>query len=61
MFLMIVLNLADGLCCAWLIYPIVNWCSCLEIGTGSIDWAQLSTFHMKTETESALRNVVCFK
>jgi hypothetical protein len=29
-----------------------------EIGTGYIDWAQLSRFHLKTETESSLRNVV---
>jgi hypothetical protein len=33
----------------------------LEIGTGSIDWAQLIRFHLKTETESNLRNVVGFK
>jgi hypothetical protein len=29
-----------------------------EIGTSSIDWAQLSRFYLKTETESSLRNVV---
>jgi hypothetical protein len=29
-----------------------------EIGTSSIDWAQLSTFYVKTERESSLRNVV---
>jgi hypothetical protein len=29
-----------------------------SLGTSSIDWAQLSRFHMKTETESSLRNVV---
>jgi hypothetical protein len=29
-----------------------------EIGTNSIDWAQLSRFYLKTETESSLRNVV---
>jgi hypothetical protein len=29
-----------------------------EIGTSSIDWAQLSKFHLKTETESNLRSVV---
>jgi hypothetical protein len=47
-----VLALADGLCCAWLVYP--NWCwySCPEIQTSSIDWAQLSMFQLKTETES---------
>jgi hypothetical protein len=27
----------------------------------SIDWAQPSGFHLNTETESSLRNVVCFK
>jgi hypothetical protein len=26
-----------------------------------IDWLQLSRFHLKTETESSLRNVLCFK
>jgi hypothetical protein len=30
----------------------------LFIGTSSIDWAQLSRFYLKTETESSLRNVV---
>jgi hypothetical protein len=28
-----------------------------ETGTCSIDWANLSRFHLKTETESALHNV----
>jgi hypothetical protein len=28
-----------------------------EIGTSSIDWAQLSRFHLKMETESSLQNV----
>jgi hypothetical protein len=28
------------------------------IGTSSIDWAQLSRFYLKTETDSSLRNVV---
>jgi hypothetical protein len=32
-----------------------------EIGTSSIDWAQLSRFYLKTETECSLRNVVCWK
>jgi hypothetical protein len=32
-----------------------------EIGTSSIDWAQLSRFYLKTETESSLRNVVFCK
>jgi hypothetical protein len=31
------------------------------IGTSSIDWAQLSRFHLKMERESSLRNVMCFK
>jgi hypothetical protein len=29
-----------------------------EIGTSSIDCAQLSEFYLKTETESSLRNIV---
>jgi hypothetical protein len=29
--------------------------------TSSIDWAQLSRFYLKTETESSLRNVVFSK
>jgi hypothetical protein len=33
----------------------------LEIGTNSIDWAQLSRFYLKAETESSLRNVVYWK
>jgi hypothetical protein len=44
--------------CAWFIYPILCWCWCLKIATSSINWAQLSRFHMKTETESSLQNVV---
>jgi hypothetical protein len=28
------------------------------IGTSSIDWAQLSRFYLKTQTEYSLRNVV---
>jgi hypothetical protein len=28
-----------------------------ETGNRSIDWAQLSRFYLKTETESSLRNV----
>jgi hypothetical protein len=39
-----VLALADGLCYAWLVYPILHWCRCLEIGTRSTDWVQLSKF-----------------
>jgi hypothetical protein len=34
----------------WYMYP--------EIGTTSINCAQLSRFYLKTETESSLRNVV---
>jgi hypothetical protein len=33
------------------------WCKCPDIGISSIDWTQLSRFHLKTETESSLRNV----
>jgi hypothetical protein len=29
-----------------------------EIVTSSIDWAQMSRFYLKTDTESSLRNVV---
>jgi hypothetical protein len=32
-----------------------------EIWTSSIEWAQLSRFHLKTETESSPRNIVSFK
>jgi hypothetical protein len=31
---------------------------CPQIGTSTIDWAQLSRFYLKTETESSLQNVV---
>jgi hypothetical protein len=31
-----------------------------EIGTNSIDWAQLIRFYLKTEAESRLRNVVSY-
>jgi hypothetical protein len=60
-FLMFNLTLTDGLCCAWFIYPILCWCWCPEIGTSSIDKAQLSRFHLKMETESSCRNAVCFQ
>jgi hypothetical protein len=30
-------------------------------GTSSVDWAQMSRFYLKTETESSLRNVVFWK
>jgi hypothetical protein len=38
----------------------LSWCwyTCPEIGTSSIDWAHQNRFHLKTETESSLRNVV---
>jgi hypothetical protein len=49
-----VLTLADGLCCAWFIYT-------LSYVDSSIDWAQFSRFHLKTEIESSLRNVVLNK
>jgi hypothetical protein len=58
MFLMFALILADGLRCAWFI-PILRWCWCPEMGTSSIDLAQLSRFYLKTETESSFRNAVC--
>jgi hypothetical protein len=41
----------------WILSP----SSALEIGTSSIDCAQLSKFYLKAETESNHRNVVCFK
>jgi hypothetical protein len=55
-----ILTLADGLCHAWFIYPILCCCWCLEIGTSSTDWAQLSRFHLQTDrqTESRLQTVV---
>jgi hypothetical protein len=31
---------------------------CPEIGTSSIEWARLSRFYLKRETEYSLRNVV---
>jgi hypothetical protein len=46
--------------CLLYIYPILYWCWCPETGTSSIDWAELSRFHLKTEIESSLRNVVVF-
>jgi hypothetical protein len=54
------LTLADGVCCAWFIFLFLSCCCWPEIGTSSIDWAQLSRCHLKTETESSLRNVVNF-
>jgi hypothetical protein len=38
--------------------PFWSWHRCPGIGTSSVDWAQLSRFYLKTETESSLRNVV---
>jgi hypothetical protein len=36
------------------------WCRfrCPEKGDSSTDWTQLSRFHLKTETESKIRNVL---
>jgi hypothetical protein len=53
-----VLALADSLRCAWFIYPIWCWYRCPEIGTRSIDGAQLNRFYLKTKTKSSIRNVV---
>jgi hypothetical protein len=40
------LALADGLCCAWLVYPIVVLVQVSgDIWTSSIDLAQMSSFH----------------
>jgi hypothetical protein len=39
---MFVLTPTDGLCCVRFVYHVLCWLWCLEIGTGSIDWAQLS-------------------
>jgi hypothetical protein len=50
---MFALTLADGLCPAWFIYPV------LALVPG--DRAQISTFHLKTEAESSLRNVLLNK
>jgi hypothetical protein len=38
-----------------------DWILSPEIGTSSIDWGQLTKFHLKMETESSLRNVVFLK
>jgi hypothetical protein len=57
-FFCFILTLANGLCCAWFVYPILCWSRCSEIGTGSIDWAKLSRIYLKTETESGFRNLV---
>jgi hypothetical protein len=34
---------------------------CPEIGSSCVDWEQLSRSHLKTETDSGLRIVVCFE
>jgi hypothetical protein len=46
--------------CAVLGFYTPSWCwyRCPEIGTRSIDWAQLSRFYLKTEIQSSFRNVV---
>jgi hypothetical protein len=41
-FEMFVLTPADGFCCVWFIYPALCWFWFPEIGTGSIDWGQVS-------------------
>jgi hypothetical protein len=56
-FLMFVLTLANGLCCAWYVYPILCCCRWMEIGTSCINWVQFSRSHLKTETESSFQNV----
>jgi hypothetical protein len=40
-----------------------SWCwyGCPEIGIIFVDWAQLSSFYLKTETESSLWKVVFWK
>jgi hypothetical protein len=52
MFLMFVLTLADGLCCACFIYPILCRCWCPEIVTSPIAWVQLSRFHLSWRLNS---------
>jgi hypothetical protein len=59
--LMFVLTLADGLCCDWFLHRILCWCRCPEVWASSIEWAQLSRFHLKTESESNLWNTVLNK
>jgi hypothetical protein len=60
-FVMFVFTPADSLCCVWFICPALCWFQCSEIGTSSIDWAQLSKFYLKTETEPSVRNDVFWK
>jgi hypothetical protein len=52
-----VLTLADGSCCAWIVYPIRCWYRCPEMRISSVYWTQLSRFYLKKETESSLRKV----
>jgi hypothetical protein len=51
-FLMFVLTFTDfdGL-------GLYTWCWCPEIGTSPTDWAQLSRFYLKMDTESSFSNV----
>jgi hypothetical protein len=42
----------------WFHKPYLYCCWSQETETSSIYWAQLPTLHLKTETESSLRNVV---
>lgn len=44
MFLMYVFTLADVLCCAWFMQPILLCCWYSAIETNYIDWAQVSRF-----------------
>jgi hypothetical protein len=57
MILMFVLTLTDGLFCTWFIYRILSWCWYLEIGTSSIDCAQLSRFHLKMGQNSVSKTL----
>lgn len=41
-FVVFVLNPADGLCCAWFIYPVLCWFLRQEKGADPIDLTQLS-------------------
>jgi hypothetical protein len=55
---MSVLTLAGGLCSAWLIYYIVCWCWCLEIGTSSFEWAPLTT--LSPESGNRIQSPKCY-
>jgi hypothetical protein len=64
MILMFVLILAYGLCCAWFYNLPCVGAGVVRYGLDTyeyIDWVQLNRLHLKTETESSLRNLVCFK